>query len=140
MRAKCVVIDYNPKVILSLGDKGIDCIYGDAGDRDFLSQLNLEKVKLIISTIPDEASNLTIKERLKDIHSKAIFIATAEQPRQALDLYAQDIDYVIVPHHLGGDLISTIIQAFKTDKQKYLKLGKDHRKMLKRAKDSSTFS
>src|SRR3989344_613784 len=102
------VIDYNPKVILSLGEEGTNCIYGDAGDRDFLSQLDLSKTKLIISTMPEEEANLNIRDRIKQINSKITFIATAEQPRYALDLYESGVDYVIVPHHLGGKFVSTI--------------------------------
>ena len=78
--------------------------------------------------------------QLKESNSKAAFIATAEQPRQALDLYSSGIDYVIIPHHLGGSLVSTMVQAFSTDKNKYKQAGKDHYKELKDAKNSSTFN
>ena len=134
-----VVIDYNPKVTLSLTKQGISCIYGDAGDRDFLSQINLQNAKLIISTIPEEASNINIREKLKEIRSKATFIATAEQPRYAIELYKSGVDYVIIPHHLGGDLISTIIKAFKTDNKRYKKLGEEHKRYLNNAKNKSSF-
>lgn len=134
-----IVIDYNPKVILSLGKEGINCIYGDAGDKDFLSQLNLSQAKLIISTIPDEASNLTIKERLREIRSKAAFIAAAEQPRSALDLYKVGVDYVIIPHHLGGKYASHIIEQFQTSKSKYKSLGARHLQELKKGKNNSNF-
>jgi len=133
------VVDYNPKVILSLGEQGITCIYGDAHDREFLHEINANTAKLIISTIPDEESNLNIRDFLKKTNSKAVFIATAEQPRQAVDLYEKGIDYVIVPHHLGGDLFSTIIKAFKTEHAKYRELGKQHFNELKKAKNDSSF-
>ncbi len=139
MKASVVVVDYNPQVVLSLGKQGINCIYGDASDADFLSQIGLENAKLVISTIPEEAANLAIQERLDKMESAAAFVATAEQPRQALDLYSKGVDYVIIPHHLGGDLMSTIISAFKTTKDKYTTLGKNHIKELKKAKNSSTF-
>ena len=138
--ANFVVVDYNPKVILSLEKIGVNCMYGDAADSDFLSEMHLNKSKIIISTIPQEEANSTIREHLKKVNSKATFIATAEQPRAALDLYEQGVDYVIVPHHLGGSFVSTIVQAFGTDKEKYKKAGKDHYKELKSAKDSSTFN
>lgn len=134
-----VVVDYNPKVVLSLGEEGINAIYGDAADRNFLSELPISNAKLIISTIPEESANLNLMEHLKEIKSKAVFVATAEQPRQALDLYIKGIDYVIVPHHLGGDLFSTIISAFKTDKEKYHSLGKQHLSELKKARNNSSF-
>ncbi|MEK6855846.1 MAG: cation:proton antiporter family protein [Nanoarchaeota archaeon] len=134
-----MVVDYNPKVILSLAEEGIGAVYGDGCDKEFLSEMNIDKAKLIISTVPDEESNLTIREFLKNRGSKAVFIATAEQPRQALELYEKGIDYVIVPHHLGGDLFSTIIKAFGTDKDKYHSLGKQHYSELKKARNNSNF-
>ena len=112
---------------MDLSKQGIDCIYGDAGDQGFLADIKLGRAKLIISTLPEEEANLSIKKMLKEIGSKAIFVATAEQPRTALDLYNEDIDYVIVPHHLGGDYISNIIEEFGTNKEKYEALGKSHK-------------
>jgi len=139
-KANFVVIDYNPKVILSLAKEGINCIYGDATNKDFLREIPLDKVKMIISTIPDEGSNLTIRERLKETNSRAVFLASAEQPRVALDLYESGVDYVIIPHHLGGSFVSTIIRAFGTSKEKYRRAGKDHYKELKKAKGNSNFA
>lgn len=139
MNKSFVVIDYNPKVILSLGKEGVNCIYGDGGDKDFLSEINLSKTKIVISTIPDESSNLNIRDKLKETNSKATFIATAEQPRYALDLYKAGIDYVILPHHLGGKFMSTIMAAFGTNREKYRNAGKEHYKELKNARNNSSF-
>lgn len=139
IKAPLLVVDYNPKVILSLEKEKINCIYGDACDKESLNEIGIENAKLIVSTIPDEESNLTIRGFLRQKNSKAIFIATAEQPRQAIELYEKGIDYVIVPHHLGGDLFSTIIKAFKTEKSKYHELGKQHYSELKKAKNDSSF-
>ena len=139
MKVPFLVIDHNPKVILALGKEGIDCVYGDAGDKDFLEEIDLDKAELIISTIPEEQINLTILEKLKEIDSKASFIGTADQPRSALDLYNEGADYVILPHHLGGQYVSEMIEGIKISKGKYKNEGKKHQKELKRARDSSTF-
>ncbi len=134
-----VVVDYNPKVILSLEKEGIDAIFGDAGDKDFLNEIELSKAKLVISTVPDEESNLAIREKLKETKSKAIFIGTAEQSRTALDLYNKGVDYVIVPQHLGGDYASQMIKTFGIDKEKYKEKGRKHLIDIKRGKDNSSF-
>ena len=137
--ANFAVVDYNPKVILALSKEGVNCIYGDAANKEFLREISIDKTKIIISTIPDEASNLAIREILKETNSKATFLATAEQPRSALDLYEQGVDYVIIPHHLGGSFISTLIRAFGTSREKYKKAGKDHYNELKKARNNSNF-
>jgi Trk K+ transport system NAD-binding subunit len=123
-----------------LTEKEINSIYGDAGDRYFLSELPLGKVKLIISTIPDESVNKTIAEHLKETNKNCTFIATTEQPRAAFDLYAEGIDYVIIPHHLGGNYLASIIEKFKTNKKLYLKLASEHRKELWKGKQDSNYT
>src|SRR3989338_4024329 len=65
--ANFLVVDYNPRVILSLEKVGVNCIYGDAADSDFLSELPLNKAKIIISTIPQEEANITLRDKLKEL-------------------------------------------------------------------------
>lgn len=133
IKAKFIVVDYNPSVIVSLSKKGINCMYGDAADIEFVQELKLHKAALIISTIPDESSNLTIKKRLEESGSKATFIATAEQPQIALDLYQQGVDYVIVPHMLSGQYLSALLEKYKIEKEPYKKCGlKDSQELKKR--------
>lgn len=139
MKISFAVVDYNPQVVLSLGKQGINAIYGDAGDREFLNEVGVDRAKLIISTIPDDNANISIKEKLKDMGSEATFIATTEQPRNALDLYNEGIDYVLIPHHLGGAFIADMIKKFNLKKEKYREEGKRHIKELKLAKGKSGF-
>ncbi len=138
--ASVVVVDYNPKVIYALTKKGIDCIYGDSGNEEFLSELGIENASIVISTIPDTSVNMSIRDVLTRLKSKATFIATSEQPRTAIDLYEHGIDYVIVPHHLGGDYIASMIDRFKLDKAQYKAAGKDHVRGLTKSKNGSSYT
>jgi Kef-type K+ transport system membrane component KefB/Trk K+ transport system NAD-binding subunit len=139
LKSSFAVVDFNPKVVLSLAKKGISTIYGDAGSKDFLRELPLNKAKIIISTIPDLETNMIIKERLKELNHSAVFIATTEQPIHALDLYKVGVDYVILPHHLGGDFAAHMIKSFQIDKSKYKQAGKNHKQELKKAKNNSLY-
>ena len=136
---KFLVVDYNPRVVLGLAEEKIDAVYGDAGDMEFLNELELDKSTIIISTIPEETINLNIKKKLSELDSTTTFIATAEQPREALDLYNSGVDYVIVPHHLGGDFAAKMIEDFRDNRSKYTQAGKAHKKELKEGKDNSSF-
>ena len=135
-----VAIDYNPKVIFSLNKLGIDAIYGDAGNKEFLKEIPLDKAKIVISTIPDSDTNLVIQEMLREANSEAIFIATTEHPASAIDLYKKGVDYVILPHHLGGDYAAHMIKTFHTGRKKYKEAGSKHKKELSRSRNNSTFS
>ncbi len=139
MKFKVLVVDYNPKVIYSLEKQGISNVFGDAADKNFLAEIEIGRAKTIISTVPDEEANLNIKEILKESGSKAVFIATAEQPRQAIDLYEKGVDYVVIPHHLGGDYVSHLIEKFGESHEKFRHLGKEHLLELRRAKEGSSF-
>jgi len=129
---KFIVVDYDPRIIMHLSQQGINCVYGDASDKEFVEEIKLTEAKMVISTIPDIQSNLTIRDRLKEVHSKAIFIATAEQIQEALDLYKEGADYVIVPHILGGDYASKLVEKFKTTPIKYKILKREHIKDLEK--------
>jgi Kef-type K+ transport system membrane component KefB len=137
MNKSFVVVDYNPKVVISLQKEKIETIYGDAGNKNFLNDLPFEKAKLVISTIPDEHTNMLIKETLEETNSKAVFLATAEQARVALDLYDLGVDYVVIPHHLGGDYASHLVKEFGINKEKYDQIGKKHKHDLEKNKKTA---
>ena len=67
------------------------------------------------------------------------FIATAEQPRAALDLYNAGTDYVIIPHHLGGDFVANLIEKHSINRSKYRQIGKSHYHELLRGKNNSEY-
>ena len=138
-KMKFLVVDYNPKVVLSLAREGIDSIYGDASDKELLSEIGIGRAKLIISTVPDESVNIGIKRKLLELDSSSTFIATAEQPREALALYDYGVDYVIIPHHLGGDYVANMISEYDENKIKYSNKGKIHQKELREGKDNSLY-
>lgn len=140
LKVPFAVIDNNPKVIISLGKEKINAIYADAGDRNSLHEIGIKKAKLVISTVPDEEVNLAIKDVLHETKSNAVFLATAEQPRSALDLYDFGVDYVIVPHHLGGDYVADMIEKYGINTNNYKLLGKKHYQQLKKEKTSSKYN
>ncbi len=60
-----LVIDLDPATISSLRDQGIPCIYGDAGNREVLSQAGLKDAALLIIATPDPtAARLTLDHAL----------------------------------------------------------------------------
>jgi Kef-type K+ transport system membrane component KefB len=114
-----LVVDYDLKVINELKNRGIDAIYGDVDDSEFLEDLNLHRCSLIVSTIPEKESNQLILDVLKRNKSKATVLLTARQIEDAFELYDAGADYVILPHFLGGEYTSKLIEKNKDNKQDY---------------------
>ncbi len=125
-----VIIDYNPNIIKKLIEQKIPCIYGDIGDLELLDHLKLKEAKAIISTTPEVQSNKLLIKKIKEKHGHAVIIVTAMQVEEALELYDEGADYVIVPHLLGGQHASIILEDVAEDFGKLLKHKETHIKEL----------
>jgi Trk K+ transport system NAD-binding subunit len=126
-----LIVDYDPKVIKDLKKMGFASIYGDVDDIEFLENLSINKSSVIVSTIPDIDTNKLILDFVKMNNSKAITILTARQIDDALDLYKYGANYVILPHFLGGEYTSKLIEESKDNPNKYLKERDKEIKLLK---------
>ena len=121
-----LVIDYNPETIDELTRQGIATEFGDAGDLNFLESLDLTHVELAISTIPNSETNLLIHRAVKAANSRAIVMVVAHRVKDALSHYDEGVDYVILPHFLGGRYAAEIVIEYHTDKSKYDSLRAEH--------------
>ena len=115
MKKRMMVVDYNPETIKSLIKEKIPCLYGDLGNIAILERLNFRKAKMVISTVASNpVNNFLIKTAKKENKSITIFVI-ANQINEALDLYDAGADYVVLPHFLGGEHISLLIEDFSKD-------------------------
>lgn len=131
-KKRYLIVDFNPERVKRLTSKGVNCIYGDASDLDFLNELKIEKAQLIVSTIPEKETNQIILEKVREKNKNAIVLVTGRQISDTFDLYKYGADYVIMPHFLGGEYTSKIIEKAKNNKKKY---ELEKQKQLKELKD-----
>ena len=134
LKKKILIVDYNPETILELNKKKIECRYGDVADEEFLSELNLSKTKIIVSTIPELETNLLLINSTRQTNKKTIIITTAHNDEEAREIYKSGATYVIMPHFLGGSYASKMIDKYKLDINKFIKEKKKHIKHLKKKK------
>jgi Kef-type K+ transport system membrane component KefB len=110
LQKRFLVIDYDPKRIARLEKMGIDCRYGDAEDLEMLAELTHEHMKMGISTIPNLETNLLLLNTLKQSNPHIIFAVVAQTTADALSLYEAGATYVVLPHHIGGDHMGSLIE------------------------------
>ena len=127
-----IVVDHNPHIIKMLMKEKIPCLYGDIHNKEVLDALDLENVKLIISTIPDDEGNVFMIEYAKAINPKITIMVTSEHIGRALELYEYGADYVILPHLLGGEYVANLITELIEGRRKVSALKKRHLNHLKR--------
>jgi Kef-type K+ transport system membrane component KefB/Trk K+ transport system NAD-binding subunit len=123
---KFLVIDYNPETIAELEVVGVRAEYGDASDISFLENIDTSKLELLISTIPSFSSNQLIVETIRKKNKKAIIMMIAHTIDDALALYDLGVDYVILPHFLGGQYAADIILKIGTNRRRFASLKDKH--------------
>ena len=116
-----LVIDEHPWVINQLNTKGIDCLYWDALDLEFLQEINLTWTKMVISTITSIDVNQALIWVLKEKDPNLIIICVATQLNEAITLYEKGMDYVIMPHYIWANHTKIILDEFGLDVEKFLK-------------------
>jgi Kef-type K+ transport system membrane component KefB len=135
IKKKFLVVDYNPDIILDLAKDGFDCKYGDVSDLEMLEELDLKSINMCISTIRDAETDLLVIDRIKEVNPKCIIMIVADQIDSAIELYKHGASYVILPHFLGGKHISTMIENYGFDIDKFLKEKISHIDYLKKRKE-----
>ncbi|TAN32409.1 sodium:proton exchanger [bacterium] len=99
--SKVLVVDFNPKVMRELRQRGISCIYGDVAHADTLRHAGIEEARLVVSSITDDilrgTSNLRLLRNIRANCPKARVMLTTEHIPQALQFYEAGADFVYVP-------------------------------------------
>lgn len=106
-----VVVDFNPQIIEKLVEQGKIAIYGDIADHELYERLDMDKAKVIISTVPDFSDNWELLGEIKMSPKKRPFvILTANDQEDAERLYRAGADYVLVPHSVGGEYLADYLR------------------------------
>ncbi len=125
-----IIVDQNPEVVDEYHRQNIPAMCGDIGDSNIQELAGLSRARLVISTIPSLKENEALLETIHNSGYKTRMIMTAQDEDEALSLYDKDIDYVLLPHFIGGLHLAKILE----DDQHLRGLGKlrrDHLKTLR---------
>jgi len=135
LKKNMLVVDFNPDLVKRLIREKIPCIYGDIGDPDIIGRLNFKNADIVISTVPNEQENILLTKKIKEINEKTTIFVTAYHVDEALNLYNIGADYVILPHFLGGDHVSVLLEDITIDINKLITTKVKHIEELKKRKE-----
>ena len=107
-----------------------DAVFVDIGDFEIIDRLNIKDAEMVITTFPDFDANMFLLKQVRERNKKAVLIITANKVDEALELYDSGADYVILPHFLGGERVSFLLEDASVDIQKLLKAKVEHIKEL----------
>lgn len=125
-----LVVDYDPENIELLQTEGVNVDYGDAMDIDYLESLDLSQTELVVSTIPDPETNLLINDVVKSANPNAVVVVVSHKIQDALKHYENGINYVILPHFLGGQYASKIVMDIHDNPEHRQDIKEKHIKSL----------
>jgi len=126
MSKRYLVIDYNPDVIETLEHRKVDYLYGDVTDVELLKEANIEKSKLIVSTISDHETNVFLVNLLDKMNPDAVVLCHASNIIEAEELYGLGASYVMMPHYIGNERISSFIKKSGLKKSEFRKYREKH--------------
>lgn len=117
--SELLVVDNNPDIINKLQDEGVNCLFGSADEADFLETLDLSRLQMTVSTIPDLDTNLFLLDFLKRGRKGKVRVFLATHKAQAEKLYSKGASYVILPYELGKEVVGKILESKGFAKSRY---------------------
>ncbi|HXH26865.1 MAG TPA: cation:proton antiporter [Candidatus Acidoferrum sp.] len=130
LRRRYVVVDYNPEVIEDLEAHHIPNLYGDVTDLELLQEIGIAKTRLIVSTITDHAINVGLVRHVIASNPNAIIICHSDDYKQAVELYHLGATYVMMPHLIGSEKISSFIKHAGLNREEFVEYRNEHLLLL----------
>lgn len=126
MNKKFVVVDYDPEIVEIMTSKNIDFVYGDATDIELLGEVHLSHAKMVVSTIGDHTTNIFLAKWLERVNQNTVFVCVADTAEQASELYEEGVSYVMMPHYIGSEKISSFIKRNGFNKTEFKHFREKH--------------
>ncbi|MBU0646196.1 cation:proton antiporter [Patescibacteria group bacterium] len=134
MKLAYAIVDFDPQTVHELERKNEPVIYGDAGDDNFLTEIQADQARLIISTIPDAVISLELLAFLKAHDYRGTAIVATHNVAEAHKCYQAGATYVIVPRILTGERLKQLFKDKRALKTQWKRLAADEQQFLSRVK------
>ena len=127
-----VVLDFNPYQVERLLAAKIPVVFGDMGDPEVLEILNLERARMVISTVPNLTDNKLLIEEVRDRKLNIPVVVRADTIKEAKDLYKFGASFVFVPDLVSGDFLVEVLKNHLNDKDYFRERPKIESEKLSR--------
>jgi voltage-gated potassium channel len=104
-----VVIDRSPERSSTAEARGFNFVTGDATDEAVLRQAGIERAKVLVSAMPNDAENVFITLTARQMCSGLTLIARAEQPGTPRKLRQAGADHIVMPAAIGAHRIVSLL-------------------------------
>ncbi len=109
---RVMVVDLDPDALEKCRRQGLEVLYGDAEDPEFVLSLPLEQVRWVVSTVPGLDINLALLHGLRAAGFQGNVALTAHTPLDSHRLQEEEVDMVIAPFAVAAErLVDTLIKS-----------------------------
>ncbi len=121
-----IIIENNEKVIdLIRNRKDTLFLQGDATKDEILVEANIHKAKALITTLPEDASNVFVALSARQLNPKLLIISRASTESAFNKLRHAGCDHVILPERIGGTQMASVVMRPDTVEFIEILLSKD---------------
>lgn len=103
-----VVVEKDKEIIEKYNDS-ILFVEGDANDDEVLKAAGIDRAQYIITTLPEDASNLFVVLSARQLNKKLNIISRASQITSQKKLKLAGANQVIMPDKIGGDHMASLV-------------------------------
>jgi len=135
LKKKVVLIDHNPDIVKQFQSRVIT-IYGDALEQEIREKANLKNASIVVSTVPDLKINLILIREINRLNPQSFVYITASDYDEALKLYKEGADFVILPYFLGAEQANILLENFDQAIERLAKTKEDHLNKLAEEKNT----
>ncbi len=108
-KEQIVVVDFNPEIFSQIQSAGYNAVFGDITDPEVLEELELGRAKLIVITDPDFRDSSRLISFAREKNFRGPIISASYWIHDAIKLYEEGADYVVVPETIGGRHVAKIL-------------------------------
>ncbi|MCX6726079.1 MAG: cation:proton antiporter [Candidatus Shapirobacteria bacterium] len=113
-----VVIDYNHQIITELKSKGVQALYGDPADIDVLDYAQVDRAKVVVVAIPDQATQEIVVTNCQNLNPNIKIISRIHQKEAFSRMKTLGVISLIQPEFEGAlSIIHRVLQIFGVDKE-----------------------
>ncbi len=116
-----LVIDIDPRVIDSAREKGIPCVYGDAGNSEILAQAGLGRARVLVVTFPDPIATKLTVENARRMNPRLDVVARIHRDEDTEELRNLGVAELVRPElEAGLEIIRHTLHRFGLTTQEIL--------------------
>jgi voltage-gated potassium channel len=104
-----VVVELDPDTAEEIESRGYFCVRGDATEEKILRSAGIERARVLISAMPNDAENVFITLTGRQLCPHLLIISRAEQPSTVPKLKHAGVDHVVMPAAIGAHRIVSLV-------------------------------